>query len=91
MSAGLRDFLREFEQARPGMGLAVIARSLGITVDEARAMADHWVRKGRIEREFVGMPDCSGCVFVSRGCTDCPSTSGGSPLIRLTLSRDGKE
>ncbi|WP_327352696.1 FeoC-like transcriptional regulator [Streptomyces sp. NBC_01304] len=91
MSAGLRDFLREFEQAAPGMGLAVVARRLGVTLDEARAMADYWVRKGRIERELVGMPDCSGCVFASRACTDCPSVSGSSPLVRLTLSGPSPE
>ncbi|MFD6433334.1 FeoC-like transcriptional regulator [Streptomyces venezuelae] len=88
MSGKLREFLREFEAAAPGVGLGALARRLGVSTAEASAMAQYWVRKGRIHQELVGAPDCSGCFFASRGCTDCPPTAAGAPLVRLTPGRD---
>ncbi|MFD7027493.1 FeoC-like transcriptional regulator [Streptomyces sp. NPDC059917] len=76
--AMLRRLLREFEEAAPGEGLARIAARLGISTAEAAGLADYWVRKGRLKREEIGAPDCSGCFFASRGCTTCPDDPGGA-------------
>ncbi|MFE2307542.1 helix-turn-helix domain-containing protein [Streptomyces sp. NPDC059411] len=78
----LRKVLRAFEEAAPGEGLAQIADRLGIGRAEAADLAAYWVRKGRLRREEIGAPDCSGCFFASRSCTTCP---GGSASVRPAL------
>lgn len=87
-SGMLRRLLRAFEEAAPGEGLAQIADRLGIDRAEAADLAAYWVRKGRLRREEIGTPDCSGCFFASRGCaTTCPDGSAGSSrpaLVALT-------
>ncbi|MGW6710149.1 helix-turn-helix domain-containing protein [Streptomyces sp. NPDC054956] len=79
----LRTLLRAFEEAAPGEGLAQIADRLGMGRAEAADLAAYWVRKGRLRREEIGAPDCSGCFFASRSCTTCPS--GGPAPARPAL------
>ncbi|MFJ7203571.1 FeoC-like transcriptional regulator [Streptomyces sp. NPDC098789] len=88
----LRRLLREVEEAAPGEGLARIAARLDISTAEAAGLADYWVRKGRLKREEIGAPDCSGCFFASRGCTTCPDDPGATArpvLVALSPVRPG--
>ncbi|MFJ9343234.1 FeoC-like transcriptional regulator [Streptomyces sp. NPDC101733] len=82
----LRDFLREFERAAPGEGMAAIAERLGVSTAEAAALAAYWVRKGRLRREEIGGSDCSDCaVAAGRACGGCPSSAPGEGRGRATL------
>lgn len=82
----LRRLLRAFEEAAPGEGLAQIADRLGIGRAEAADLAAYWVRKGRLRREELGAPDCSGCFFASRSCNTCPSGSVPARPALVALS-----
>ncbi|MFG2617578.1 FeoC-like transcriptional regulator [Streptomyces sp. NPDC048507] len=72
----LRQFLREVERAAPGEGLPEIAARLGVAAAEAEALAGYWVRKGRLRRTALGVPDCGGCPLAARSCA--PAERGGS-------------
>ncbi|MEV6048288.1 FeoC-like transcriptional regulator [Streptomyces xanthochromogenes] len=90
----LRQVLAAIESAaRTGAGLDSVARSLGLSRAEVDAMAEYWVRKGRLTREEIG----GGCP--AAGCGGCPvargacATSGGRPaplLIALRPRRSGE-
>ncbi|MFE2284354.1 helix-turn-helix domain-containing protein [Streptomyces sp. NPDC059443] len=82
----LSRLLRAFEEAAPGEGLAQIADRLGIGRAEAADLAAYWVRKGRLRREEIGAPDCSGCFFASRACTTCPGGSAPARPVLVALS-----
>ncbi|WP_330294982.1 helix-turn-helix domain-containing protein [Streptomyces sp. NBC_00503] len=82
----LRRLLRAFEEAAPGEGLAQVADRLGIGRSEAADLAAYWVRKGRLRREEIGAPDCSGCSFASRSCTTCPTASASPRPVLIALS-----
>ncbi|WP_405495850.1 hypothetical protein [Streptomyces sp. NBC_00096] len=82
----LRRLLHAFEEAAPGEGLAQIADRLGIGRAEAADLAAYWVRKGRLTREEIGAPDCSGCFFASRSCTTCPAGYASARPVLVGLS-----
>ncbi|KNE82041.1 MULTISPECIES: FeoC-like transcriptional regulator [Streptomyces] len=47
-----------------------VAREAGVSRDEASAMLDYWVSRGRLTREEI-TPGCP-----PRGCGSCPMASG---------------
>ncbi|MBQ0988331.1 hypothetical protein KBZ10_28255 [Streptomyces sp. F63] len=47
-----------------------LAREAGVSRDEASAMLDYWVSRGRLTREEI-TPGCP-----ARGCGGCPLASG---------------
>lgn len=65
----LRRVLAEITESRGDFSLDQIARRVGVSLDEAKAMVDYWVRKGRLSVEQIG----SGCP--STGCGGCAESS----------------
>ncbi|MER7504341.1 FeoC-like transcriptional regulator [Nonomuraea pusilla] len=76
MSGALRQVLAEIVAARGTAHLGEIARRAGITRDEAEAIVDYWVERGRLSRDRLG-----GCP--PRGCGGCALADGCS-------ARDGQ-
>ncbi|MFE3192405.1 FeoC-like transcriptional regulator [Nocardia sp. NPDC059240] len=64
----LRRVLAEITESRGEFSLDQVARRVGVSRDEAQAMVDYWVRKGRLSVEQIG----SGCP--STGCGGCAQT-----------------
>ncbi|MTJ61626.1 hypothetical protein GL305_11705 [Nocardia seriolae] len=81
----LRRVLAEITASRGDFSLDQLARSVGVSTDEARAMVDYWVRKGRLSVEQIG----SGCPATGcGGCTrsGCPTGDKGPVLLAITPS-----
>ncbi|GGY16408.1 FeoC-like transcriptional regulator [Streptomyces xanthochromogenes] len=75
----LRQVLAAIESAaRTGAGLDSVARSLGLSRAEVDAMAEYWVRKGRLTREEIG----GGCPAAA-----APSRAADVPLPAVGLHR----
>jgi hypothetical protein len=70
--SALRQVLEEVRSGR-ARGLDDLARRVGVSRDEASAMVDHWVRKGRLDVADLSAACSSG------GCGSCPSGDHGSP------------
>jgi bacterioferritin-associated ferredoxin len=68
----LRQVLAEV-RAGTASSLDEIAAHVGVSRDEASAMVDHWVRKGRLTVDDLGTACPSG------GCGSCSSGHGGAP------------
>ncbi|MFE9537339.1 FeoC-like transcriptional regulator [Streptomyces sp. NPDC006691] len=84
----LREVLARIESAaRTGAGLDAVARSMGLSRSEVEAMAEYWVRKGRLTREEIGggcpPSGCGGCPIANSGC----GTGGGRPAPLLVALR----
>ncbi|MGW2479248.1 FeoC-like transcriptional regulator [Streptomyces sp. NPDC001571] len=84
----LREVLARIESAaRTGAGLDAVARSLGLSRGEVDAMAEYWVRKGRLTREEIGggcpTSGCGGCPVANNGC----GANGGRPAPLLVALR----
>ncbi|MCW2901407.1 MAG: hypothetical protein JWO67_3672 [Streptosporangiaceae bacterium] len=91
MSA-LRQLLKEISEARGGVSIDDIARKVGVSRDEADAMVDYWVRKGRLSVDDLaaGCPSggCGGCAQGVKGKPGCGSSPGNGPvLLAITIPR----
>ncbi|MEC3952462.1 FeoC-like transcriptional regulator [Nocardia sp. CDC153] len=79
----LRRVLAEITESRGDFNLDQVARTVGVSADEARAMVDYWVRKGRLSVEQIGSgcptTGCGGCVRSA-----CPSGTKGPVLLAIT-------
>ncbi|WP_157390814.1 FeoC-like transcriptional regulator [Nocardia terrae] len=81
----LRRVLAEITASRGDFSLDQVARSVGVSTDEVRAMVDYWARKGRlsVERIDSGCPPagCGGCAIRS----SCSTTAAKGPgLLAIT-------
>ncbi|WP_040811561.1 FeoC-like transcriptional regulator [Nocardia concava] len=82
----LRRVLAEITESRGDFSLDQIARRVGVSLDEAKAMVDYWVRKGRLSVAQIG----SGCP--SGGCggcaeSSCPTTGVKGPVLLAITPR----
>ncbi|GAB0102082.1 hypothetical protein JMUB6875_10490 [Nocardia sp. JMUB6875] len=79
----LRRVLAEITESRGDFSLDQIARRVGVSLDEAKAMVDYWVRKGRLSVEQIGSScpstGCGGCAQSS-----CPTGDKGPVLLAIT-------
>ncbi|MGW8727971.1 FeoC-like transcriptional regulator [Streptomyces sp. NPDC055808] len=87
----LRQVLAQIEDAaRTGAGLDTVARALGLSRTEVDAMAEYWVREGRLTREEIGggcpTSGCGGCPIASSGCTTAPGRAAPR-LVALRVRR----
>lgn len=68
-----------------------LAREAGVSRDEASAMLDYWVSRGRLTREEITpgcpAPDCGGCPLAS-GCAG--KIPGGAPALVTIGVRPGR-
>lgn len=81
----LRQVLAE---VRAGTATTVtdLAARVGVSRDEASAMVDHWVRKGRLTADDLGAAcPSAGCGSCSSGHGDEPGCGSASPADRPTL------
>jgi hypothetical protein len=81
----LRQVLAEV-RAGTATSLTQLAEHVGVSRDEASAMVDHWVRKGRLAVDDLGTA-CpgGGCGSCSSGDGDRPGCGASSPAERTTL------
>lgn len=82
----LRRILAEITAAQGDLNLDEIARRIGISRDEADAMIDYWVRKGRLSIERI----TSGCPGGGCGsCADstCGTRATGPVLLAIGLTK----
>lgn len=81
----LRQVLNEVREGT-ATSLTQIAERVGVSRDEAAAMVDHWVRKGRLTVDDLGAACPSGgCGSCSSGHGDQPGCGAASPADRPTL------
>jgi hypothetical protein len=81
----LRQVLAEV-RAGTAMTLDEVARHVGVSRDEASAMVDHWVRKGRLTVDDLGAAcPSAGCGSCSSGRGSEPGCGSASPAERPTL------
>lgn len=81
----LRRILTEV-RAGTATSLTDLAERVGVSRDEASAMVDHWVRKGRLSIDDVGAACAAGgCGSCSSGNGDQPGCGASSPADRPTL------
>ncbi|WP_162958649.1 FeoC-like transcriptional regulator [Nocardia yunnanensis] len=83
MTSPLRRVLAEITSSRGEFNLDQVARTVGVSADEARAMVDYWTRKKRLSVERIG----SGCPSTGcGGCTasGCPTGESGPVLLAIT-------
>jgi hypothetical protein len=79
---------RVLAEVRAGTAVTMdeIAEHVGVSRDEASAMVDHWVRKGRLSVDDLGAACPSGgCGSCSSGHGDEPGCGSASPAQRPTL------
>jgi bacterioferritin-associated ferredoxin len=72
VTSPLRQVLAEIRSGRAS-SIAEVADRVGVSRDEASAMVDHWVRKGRLDVRDLG-DACGG-----GGCGSCSSGHDGAP------------
>jgi hypothetical protein len=90
--SALRQILKEISEARGGVGIDDIARKVGVTRDEADAMVDYWVRKGRLSVDDLAAAcpsgGCGGCAQGVNGTPGCGSSPRGGPvLLAISIPR----
>jgi hypothetical protein len=84
-SSPLRAVLAEVSGGRAA-SLAEVARRVGVSRDEAAAMVEYWVRKGRLTADDLGAACPSGgCGSCSSGHGDRPGCGASSPADRPVL------
>jgi FeoC like transcriptional regulator len=94
MTSPLRQVLAEV-RAGTASSLTQLAQNVGVSRDEASAMVDHWVRKGRLTVDDLGGACASGgCGSCSSGHGDQPGCGAASPadrptLLTISFRRDG--
>lgn len=85
MTSPLRQVLAEV-RAGTATSLSDVARRVGVSRDEASAMVEHWVRKGRLSVDDLGSAcPSAGCGSCSSGHDDQPGCGSASPADRPVL------
>jgi hypothetical protein len=85
VTSPLRQVLAEV-RAGTATSLTQVAQRIGVSRDEASAMVDHWVRKGRLSVDDLGSAcPSAGCGSCSSGHGDEPGCGSASPADRPVL------
>jgi hypothetical protein len=85
VTSPLRQVLAEVRSGT-ATSLSEVARRVGVSRDEASAMVDHWVRKGRLSVDDLGAAcPSAGCGSCSSGHGDRPGCGSASPADRPVL------